>query len=81
MKFAQVEFVAVLACVFRGARVKPCVQHVTPELLERVGGEGSEAYDEVARGEVYKVIRQTDGHGATLSLTNPKDLWVRVVER
>lgn len=80
-KFAQVEFVAVLACVLRGAKVKPCIRKVTPELLERLGGEDSVAYEEVAKKEVYGVLRQTNGNGATLTLTNPGDLWVRAVKR
>ena len=70
-----------MACVLRSARVKPCIQHVTPELLERLGGEGSSAYDEVASKEVYSVMRNSNGNGATLTLTNPKDLWIRAVKR
>ncbi|KAH7119108.1 cytochrome P450 [Dendryphion nanum] len=80
-KFAQVEFVAVIARVIRSVRVKGCIKDVTPELLEKLGGEQSEAYDKLAREEVFRVVRNTGGGNATLSLLNPSDLWIRAEKR
>lgn len=65
MKFAQVEFAAVLATVLRGAEVRAC------------GPDGSGS----GREELEKVVRDSSLDGATLSLRRPGSVLVRVVRR
>lgn len=65
MKFAQVEFAAVLATVLRGTEVRAC------------GPDGSGS----GREELEKVVRDSSLDGATLSLRRPGSVLVRVVRR
>lgn len=70
LKFAQVEFAAVLATVLRGARIEPCgtagVEGGGPEFLRR---------------ELGELVRDSSLEGPTLSLRRGGDVWVRVVGR
>lgn len=65
MKFAQVEFVAVLATVLRGTEVRACGP---------VGSEGG-------RVELERLVRDSSLAGATLSLRRPEDVYIQVVKR
>jgi hypothetical protein len=65
MKFAQVEFVAVLAHVLRGAEVRAC------------GPVDSES----GRVELETLVRDSSLAGPTLSLKRPEDLYIQVVKR
>ena len=65
MKFAQVEFVAVLATVLKDAEVRA------------YGPDDSGS----GRRELEKVIRDSSLEGATLSLRRPRSVLVRVVKR
>ncbi|KAF2108753.1 cytochrome P450 [Lophiotrema nucula] len=71
MKFAQVEFAAVLAILLHSARVSPAL---------RKDGHGPE-YEERARKEVYGVMRDSALNGPTLSMNRPEDLWLKIAKR
>ncbi|KAF2651062.1 cytochrome P450 [Lophiostoma macrostomum CBS 122681] len=69
MKFAQVEFVAVMSTVLRGARLLPGVK-----------GDVDVGFED-ARREVLSVVRDSELVGPTLSMKRPEDLVVRVLGR
>jgi hypothetical protein len=73
MKFAQVEFVAVMVTVLRGARLLPGV---------KADGDAGVGFGfEDAREEVLRLVRDSGLVGPTLSMKKPEDLVVRVVGR
>ncbi|KAL1595032.1 hypothetical protein SLS60_009717 [Paraconiothyrium brasiliense] len=69
MKFAQVEFTAVLSTVLKRARIAPSVK----------GGEDGSGM--TAKTEVEALLQDSHHIGATVSMKRPEDLWLKVVER
>ncbi|KAF2731462.1 cytochrome P450 [Polyplosphaeria fusca] len=68
MKFAQVEFAAVMATVLRKVRVAPA--------SKSEGAGARQAWE-----EVYGAARDSKLNGPTLSMNRPADLYLRVEER
>lgn len=68
MKFAQVEFTAVLGTVLKRAWIAPSVKG---------GGGGGEA----AAKKVEALLRDSHHIGATISMKRPEDLWLKVSKR
>ncbi|PSN61393.1 cytochrome P450 [Corynespora cassiicola Philippines] len=71
MKFAHVEFTAVLSSVLRAARVGPAVK----------GGPEKQVSEAAARDEVMKCVRDSHDDNATLTIRRPEDLWLKVQKR
>jgi hypothetical protein len=69
MKFAQVEFTAVLGTVLRRAWIAPSVKG---------GDDGNET---AAKKEVEILLRESHHIGATISMKRPEDLWLKVSAR
>lgn len=69
MKFAQVEFVAVMVTVLRDVRILPCVKG------------GLDVSFEDAKTKMHTVLRDSALNGPLLKLTRPKDLWIKVGQR
>lgn len=74
MKFAQVEFTAVLSTVLRASRIEPALNDGS------VRDDAAE-YGELARKQVLSVIRDSALHGPTLTMGKPQDLWLKVTKR
>jgi cytochrome P450 len=69
MKFAQVEFTAVLGTVLKRVWIAPSLKG---------GDDGNEM---AARKEVETLLRDSHHIGVTISMKRPEDLWLKVSAR